>query len=269
MSQVVKPTRYGARSTRRKWLAAVLAGITVNAAAACALTSASADAGSGEAATAKLPQVLGVPPSAVTPSPISGVVMVERHHAFIYVSADGRYEVDGDLIDRQSHRNLTEDARRADRLNAVTTMDAITFAPAAPDDVKHVVTVFVDVDCGYCRRLHSEMADYNEHGITVRYLAWPRSGPGTASWKKAESVWCAKDRAAALTAATLGQAVSPENCVNAVAAEYELGVALGVHGTPTMILPDGSLSAGYLPPDQLAAKLEAMTPDQAKEVSAH
>lgn len=195
--------------------------------------------------------------------------MVEQHHAFTYVSADGRYEVDGDLIDRQTHRDLTEDARRADRLNAVAAMDAITFAPAAPDDAKHVVTVFVDVDCGYCRRLHSEMADYNEHGITVRYLAWPRSGPGTASWKKAESVWCAKDRAAALTAATLGQAVSPESCANAVAAEYELGVALGVHGTPTMILPDGSLSAGYLPPEQLAAKLEAMTPDQVKEATAH
>lgn len=268
MSLVVNPARFAARCAKGKWLAAVLAGITVNAAAACALTSASADAGRREAAAANLPQVLGVPPSAVTTSPISGLFTVEQHHAFTYVSADGGYEIDGDLIDRQTHRDLTEDARRADRLNAVAIMDAITFAPATPADAKQVVTVFMDVDCGYCRRFHSELADYNEHGITVRYLAWPRSGPGTASWKKAESVWCAKDRAAALTAATLGQTVSPENCANPVAAEYELGVALGVHGTPTMILPDGSLSAGYLPPDQLAAKLEAMAPDQAKEATA-
>jgi thiol:disulfide interchange protein DsbC len=192
-------------------------------------------------------------------TPLPGLFQVEQDHAIAYVSADGRYEFDGDLIDRQTQHNLTEDARRADRLKAVSASDAITFSPVGPLDIDHVVTVFVDIDCSYCRRLHSRMTDYTGRGIAVRYLAWPRSGPGTVSWKKAEAVWCAKDRTAALTDAMRGQAVSPASCANAVAAEYELGAELGVHGTPTMVLPDGSLSAGYLPPEQLAARLAALS----------
>lgn len=196
-------------------------------------------------------------------TPLPGLVQIEQNHAIIYVTADGRYEFEGDLIDEQTHRNLTEDARRAVRQRAVASLDAITFGATTSAGVEHVVTVFVDVDCGYCRRLHSQMAEYNARGITVRYLAWPRSGPGTASWKKAESVWCAQDRDDVLTAAMSGQPVKPATCANDVAAEYELGVELGVHGTPTMILPDGSLLAGYLPPSQLTAKLQALgaTPD--------
>jgi thiol:disulfide interchange protein DsbC len=264
MSLAAKPTHFATR----RWLAAVFAAITVNTVAACALTSASAASATVKSEPAASTQAPGVDPSAITSSPISGIALVEQNHAFTYMSADGRYELIGDLIDQQTHRNLTEDARRADRLRAAAAMDAITFAPAKAADTHYVVTVFNDVECGYCRHLHSQIADYNARGIAVRYLAWPRSGPDTVSWKKAESVWCAKDRAAALTAATLGQAVPAASCASAVAAEYELGVELGVHGTPTMILPDGSLSAGYLPPPQLAAKLAALAP-QAKEVTAH
>jgi thiol:disulfide interchange protein DsbC len=268
MSLAAKPTPFATRATTTKWLTAVLAAITVNTVAACALTSAFATPAKGKSGTAASTQAPGAAPSAVIPSPISGIALVEQDHMFTYVSTDGRYELAGDLIDRQTHRDLTEDARRADRLQAASAMDAITFAPAKAADTHYVVTVFSDVDCGYCRHLHSQIADYNARGIAVRYLAWPRSGPDTASWKKAESVWCAKDRAAALTAATLGQAVPAASCASAVAAEYELGVELGVHGTPTMILPDGSLSAGYLPPPQLAAKLAALA-SPAKEVAAH
>ena len=264
MRLAVKPTPFATH----RWLAAVLAAITVNTVAACALTSASAAPAMGQRGAAASAQAPGLDPSAVMPSPVGGISLVEQNHTFSYVSADGRYEFTGDLIDVQTHRNLTEDARRADRLQAVAAMDAITFAPAKASDTHYVVTVFSDVDCGYCRHLHSQIADYNAQGIAVRYLAWPRSGPDSPSWGKAQSVWCAKDRAAALTAATLGQTVPAASCASAVAAEYELGVELGVHGTPTMILPDGSLSAGYLPPPQLAAKLAALAP-QAKEVTAH
>jgi thiol:disulfide interchange protein DsbC len=269
MSLAVKPAHFATQ----KWLAAVLAAITVNMVAACALTSASAATAMSERATATSAQDSTLTPSTMTPSPISGISLVEHNHAFAYVSADGRYQLKGDLIDQQTHRNLTEDARRADRQQAVAGMDAITFAPTQAADTKYVVTVFSDVDCGYCRQLHSQIADYNARGIAVRYLAWPRSGPGTASWKKAEAVWCAKDRDDAMTAATLGQELPAASCTNAVAAEYELGVELGVHGTPTMILPNGSLSAGYLPPPQLVSKLEAQAADApalpAKEVVAH
>lgn len=203
---------------------------------------------------------LRVPESGVQASPLPGVFAVQDGHEFGYVSADGRFLLRGDLFDLATGRDLTEDARRADRLAAVATIgpgNAIEFAPKVPGATKSIVTVFTDVDCGYCRRFHSQIRDYNARGIAVRYLAWPRSGPSTASWKRAETVWCAKDRAAALSAAKRGESLPAGQCDSPVAREYQLGVELGVHGTPTMILPNGELLAGYLPPDELEAKLAA------------
>jgi thiol:disulfide interchange protein DsbC len=205
---------------------------------------------------------LGVASQDVYPSPVSGVFLVRHGHEFGYASSDGRYLLRGELFDLTTGRDLTEDARRADRLDAIQTfgdVNTIEFAVPTSAPKKAIVTVFTDVDCGYCRRFHSQIRDYNARGITVRYLAWPRSGPGSESWRRAEGVWCAKDRAAALTAAKLGQAVPPGSCDSQVGREYKLGVELGVHGTPTLILPDGELLAGYLSPEDLAAKLDATT----------
>jgi thiol:disulfide interchange protein DsbC len=129
----------------------------------------------------------------------------------------------------------------------------VIFAAAQP---KYTITVFTDIDCGFCRKLHSQIADYNRLGITVRYLAFPRTGPGTESWAKAQQVWCSPDRKTALTRAKLGEALHVARCDDPVAREYELGRALGISGTPGIFTSDGDMLPGYVPPDELLGELK-------------
>jgi thiol:disulfide interchange protein DsbC len=221
--------------------------------------------------TAGLAHTLDVPESSIQPTPLPGLYAVQHDHDIAYVSADGKYALRGPLYDVSTSHDLTEDALRRLRLSALARIDPsdlIVFAPAGTA-TRYTVAVFTDVDCGYCRQFHSRIAEYNARGIAIRYLAWPRSGPDTPSWQKAEGVWCSSNRPAALTAATLGQPLAAGHCANPVAREYQLGVDLGVQGTPTLILPDGSLLAGYLPPDALAERLARMNTQGAEDRAAH
>jgi thiol:disulfide interchange protein DsbC len=118
--------------------------------------------------------------------------------------------------------------------------------------------VFTDIDCGYCRKLHAQINDYMKAGISVEYLFFPRAGVGSESFDKAVSVWCAKDRKAAFTAAKAGKDPAPAKCDNPVADQYKLGAQGGVDGTPTILAADGTKIGGYLAPDQLVAKLQAI-----------
>jgi thiol:disulfide interchange protein DsbC len=182
----------------------------------------------------------------VRPSPIAGLYEVRSGAEVGYVSTDGRYYVDGDVFDMASKQNLTEDARRTGRLDllaGVSDADAIMFAPKGA--AKHTVTVFTDVDCVHCRRMHSEIAKLNRLGIRVRYLMFPRGGPGSDSWSKAEAVWCSADRKDALTRAKKGDKVTAKKCDSPVAAQYELGRKLGVNGTPGIFTDTGEYLAGY------------------------
>jgi thiol:disulfide interchange protein DsbC len=194
----------------------------------------------------------------ITATPIAGVYQVRRGHLFGYVSGDGRYLIQGDLVDIDTGEEITENFRRLDRLNALKSLgnEYIEFAPAPPVETKYTVTVFTDIDCGYCRKLHNEMAAYNKNGIAMRYLFFPRSGPDTPSFEKAESVWCSEDRRDALTRAKRGEkvAASPD-CKNPIGKEYQLGVELGVRGTPALVLPNGDLYPGYVPAQQLVSLL--------------
>jgi len=128
--------------------------------------------------------------------------------------------------------------------------------------------VFTDVDCGYCRKLHSQMSELNELGIRVRYLAYPRSGPDTPSWEKAEAVWCAKDRKDAITRAKKGEKIERDAACKdtPVAADYELGEEMGVRGTPAIITETGEYLGGYLPPPQLAKYLDHVKSEQVADL---
>jgi thiol:disulfide interchange protein DsbC len=130
----------------------------------------------------------------------------------------------------------------------------VVFSPAVP---KYTVTVFTDVDCGYCRELHKHIADYNRLGVKVRYLSFPRTGPDTESWSKAEQVWCSADRQGALTQAKQGQPLKTPVCkVNPVALHYALGREIGLNGTPGIVTESGELLPGYAPPDVLLQELQ-------------
>jgi thiol:disulfide interchange protein DsbC len=143
-------------------------------------------------------------------------------------------------------------------LAAVPESDMAIFGPKDP---KYTITVFTDVDCPYCRKLHSEIAEYNALGVRVRYLPYPRTGPNTPSWTRAEQVWCSVDRNAALTRAKLGEDLKTKVCANnAVARSWELGQQFDVQGTPAIVMADGEMLPGYVPPDALVKHLKETQP---------
>ena len=197
-------------------------------------------------------------PGDVRAAPIAGFQEVSYGAQIFYISDDGRYALQGELLDLTTLENVTETRRAALRiglLQALKEKDLIVFAPQGK--ARHVVHVFTDVDCTYCRRLHAEIEEYNALGIEVRYLAFPRSGADTPLYDKMVSVWCAEDRHAAMTRAKAGRPVTEATCDNPVRAQLELASSFGVNGTPTLVFADGSSLPGYVPPDRLAAYLEA------------
>ena len=215
-----------------------------------------AQAGKPDDVRAQIAKRLEIRAEDVRPSPIEGLYEVRSGAEVGYVSTDGKYYVDGDIFEMASRQNLTEDVRRKGRLAALAGVkdeDAIVFAPKGA--AKHTVTVFTDVDCVYCRKMHSEIAELNRLGIRVRYLMFPRGGPGSDSWNKAESVWCSADRKDALTRAKKGEKVTAKDCETPVAAQYELGRRIGVSGTPGIFTDTGEYLAGYASAAYLAAYL--------------
>jgi thiol:disulfide interchange protein DsbC len=193
----------------------------------------------------------------VRPTPIAGIYELIRGADIAYVTADGQYAFSGDLIELAKNDNLTETRRRDTRvklIGAIPESDMLVFGPREP---KYTVTVFTDVDCAYCRQLHSQIAEYNHLGIRVRYLFYPRTGPNTASWSKAEEVWCSSNRNEALTQAKRGGALAAKVCPdNPVARHYALGREFDLQGTPAIVLANGELISGYLPPVELAQHLK-------------
>ncbi len=192
----------------------------------------------------------------ISPSPVAGIYEVSRGMSFFYATGDGRYVFSGDLVDVQSGTSITENNRKSLRLQQLAKLDEKSMITFPAKNEKYKITVFTDIDCGYCRKLHREIEDYNAKGITVQYLFYPRSGPNTPSFAKAEAVWCSADKNAALTNAKQGANVTAEKCENPVRQQYELGQVLGVRGTPALVLPDGSMQPGYVPADRLLGILE-------------
>jgi len=195
--------------------------------------------------------------SVITATPIPGLYEVMQGGQVNYISADGRYLIQGDMFDTVTELNLTEGRREAARKAAIDQVSESSMIIFRPANVKYSVSVFTDIDCGYCRKLHRQIAEYNALGIQVRYLSFPRNGPGTMGWFKAENVWCAGDRNKALTQAKSGAAVNSNGCDSTPVAEhYELGRVLGVRGTPAILTQSGELIPGYVEPDELLKILQ-------------
>ena len=201
----------------------------------------------------------GIEANDISDSPVPGVYQVAVGASVAYVTADGRYIIRGDIYDVETSANVTEETRahaRLEMLEAVDPKSMIVFKPAS-GDVKHTIHIFTDIDCGYCRQFHREIDKVTALGIEVHYLFYPRTGPNTESWAKADQVWCAPNRNAALTRAKLGGEI-PEGqaCSTPVESQYELGRLIGVRGTPAIFSDRGELIGGYLPPATLAKLLD-------------
>lgn len=201
---------------------------------------------------------------AVADTPIKDIkeilVDVGRGSEVMYISADGKYLVNGSLFDIENRVDLTDAKKtemRKDVMKAFGKGDTIDFFPEEGKMTSHV-TVFTDIDCGYCRKLHAEIKGYNDLGIGVSYLFFPRAGVQSASFDKAVNVWCAKDQQEAMTLSKAGETVEPKTCDNPIEAHYKAGVTAGVSGTPALILDDGTLMPGYLPPAQLKQRMDML-----------
>ena len=204
---------------------------------------------------AKLP---GATPDDVSASPIPGLYEVTMGGLIAYVSEDGKYLVSGSVYDLDTQMNLTASRRNAARAKALAAASESQMIVFGPQNAKMTVTVFTDIDCGFCRKFHNQIAEVNKAGVRVRYLMYPRTGPGTESWRKAEQVWCSADRRDALTRAKRGEPLKAKACGDgAIKTQYELGSDLGVEGTPAIFTQTGDYIGGFLTPEELVNSVQA------------
>jgi len=196
---------------------------------------------------AALKKVISAEPDSIQASQMPGMYEVLYGLDVIYVSEDGRYLMNGSIIDIDAGKNLTEDKRADGRIALINSVDESNMIIFSPEEVKHRVTVFTDIDCMYCRRMHTEIEELNKRGIEVRYLFFPRAGLNSKSYKKAVSVWCADNRQEALTQAKLGKPVDEKTCDNPIDEHMALVSKLGLTGTPASVLDNGQVVPGYLP----------------------
>ena len=187
---------------------------------------------------------------------VDGLYAVSIGSEVIYISKDAKFLIRGEIFDLQNSINLTEEKRILGRLDVMQGLDEQTMIIYEPDQIKHTVTIFTDIDCGYCRKFHQQIDDYLDLGIRVRYLSFPRTGPDTESWEKAEAVWCNKDRSGSLNRGKQGKKVDADNCPGTpVEAHYNLGSVFNISGTPTIVTDKGKIIVGYLSPESLLFRL--------------
>jgi len=195
-------------------------------------------------------------PFEVTRTPVPGLFEIDFGDSFMYITGDAQYAVKGDIIHMLTNSNLTDIKRGENRLKTLSVItDKNTITYPAKNKVARI-TVFTDIDCSYCRKLHNQMTGYNKLGIEIRYAFFPRAGKGSNSYKKAISVWCADDRRKALDRAKAGQAIEERSCENPVDLHMDVASKLGINSTPTLVFDDGTLIPGYIPPARLLGLLK-------------
>jgi thiol:disulfide interchange protein DsbC len=191
----------------------------------------------------------------IKPSELPGLYEATIGANLFYISEDGKYLMQGQLYDTEAKKNLTEAKLAGVRKSALDKVGPEKMIIFKPETSKYMVSVFTDIDCGYCRKLHSEMDQYLAQGITVRYLFFPRAGKGSDSYKKAISVWCATDRNKALTAAKKNEGLEAKSCDNPIDEHMQLGEDFGMSGTPMIVTGKGNVLPGYVPASQLVGIL--------------
>ena len=190
-------------------------------------------------------------------SPIPGLYQFAQGAEVFYISADGRYVMQGEMIDLQTQNNVTEAFRASERVKALTQLDPKTMISVMPNAPQYQVTVFIDVDCPYCRVMQQNILEYTQRGIAIRYLAFPRSGPESVAALRMSQVWCSPDRLSALLLAETDQPLpnSRGDCTNIIRDHFATGLRMGIASTPSVILEDGTLIPGFVAPANLEAIL--------------
>ena len=205
---------------------------------------------------AKLKSTFKSEPDSIKESVVPGMYEVIYGTEVVYLSSDGKYFLSGNLIDMQTRENVSDRAKQSIRQTILARKDNKPVIFKAKNE-KHKLTVFTDIDCPYCAKLHREIPALNEKGISIEYLMFPRAGLKSASFTKAVSMWCADDNRQSMTDAKERKPIADKACDSPIKDQYLLGQELGVTGTPALITSTGKLIPGYMPADRLAAMLEA------------
>lgn len=202
---------------------------------------------------------LGVQNADIQSAPVAGMKTVLTDSGVLYVTEDGKHVIQGPLYDVSGAQpvNVTNQLL----VGKLKALEKEMIVYKAPQE-KHVITVFTDITCGYCHKLHQQMQDYNDLGITVRYLAFPRQGLNSKAEKDMQSIWCTGNRKQSFDAAMRGDDISPASCKTDISKHFQLGVQFGVSGTPAIVLENGMMIPGYQPPKEMAAMLDAQEPSQ-------
>lgn len=193
------------------------------------------------------------------PSPLPGFFELVLDARVYYVSADGKHLFLGDVVDIRNRTNLTENARQGLIKRLIGEISEKDMIVMAPKETRATVTVFTDVDCPYCARLHQDVPELNRNGIKVRYLMYPRAGKGSETYRRSVAVWCSTDRVKAVGIAKSGGALDLKTCANPVDSHLRLGERLDISGTPTIFLESGKKIPGYVPAAQLVAIINGRT----------
>ena len=199
---------------------------------------------------------VGLKVNSVADSVVPGLQQVLTNRGLFFAANNGQFLIEGNIYDLANKQLVNDKILQGVRKNGVAAMKNSVIEYKAKDE-KHVVTVFTDTSCGYCRKLHNEMQSYLDQGITVRYLAFPRGGIPSETYNDLQSIWCAKDKQQAMDKAKAGEQITAAQCQNTIAEQYSLGQSFGVSGTPAIVLADGTLIPGYQPAAALAGTLNA------------
>lgn len=195
-------------------------------------------------------------PDEISATPIPSLYEARFGTTILYISADGRYLIDGSVLDMQARKNLTEESMqsaRADVVNGLNEEEMVVYAPE--NELRHTLTIFTDIDCPYCVRLHEERQTLLDAGIKLRYLLYPRAGINSPSYEKSVNVWCAEDRAEAMTLAKGGMELEEKNCETPILSQIQLASTFGLKGTPHIVIDTGEVIGGYMPAAKLIEKL--------------
>lgn len=199
---------------------------------------------------------LGIEKAEIKPSPVAGLQTVFTDNGVLYVTSDGTHVLQGPMYDISGKMPVNVTNQMLNQRLEKLAPEMIVYK--APQE-KYSITVFTDITCGYCHKLHSQMKEYNDLGITVRYLAFPRQGLSSQAEKDMQSIWCVADRRKAMDTAMKGDGVSPASCNVDIRKHYDLGVQFGIQGTPALVLSNGMVIPGYQGPSEMLAMLDAQS----------
>ena len=195
--------------------------------------------------------------SSIEQTPMEGVYEVRAGNENLFVYSQGEFIMIGEVFDTDRRVSWAQERREKERAVGIKDLDAMPesnmIIMGDPEGSRYV-TVFTDTDCGWCQKFHQDIPALQAGGLKVRYMMWPRAGLESESYREAVSVWCAEDQGEAMTIAKNRQKVEPKQCDNPVEEHYELGFRLGVQGTPFIMLDNGKVLGGYVPPDKLLSE---------------